>query len=277
MRRRSTAIDTHDFGELRGVALRTRVVRLALAVATLAALAAAVVEARSLGAERRTIVPSGSTAVVVIDLSLSIAEGHYQDVRRALRSVVAANAPVGLVVFSDVPYELLPPGTPARELRPILGVLAPPRRGSTLTPWTQTFRAGTRISQALELARTMLERERVARGSIVLVSDLQTAPDDLAALTRTIEALRARSVDVRLVPIGALSDGRLLFGRLLGPEAFVEPGQLGGETIQPVRSEHFTTLPLALVALALGVFLAVAAHERLGVRLALGSRGRRTA
>lgn len=272
MRRRRLAVDTHDAAELRRVGRRTRAVRLALAAAAVAALAAAVVEARSLESERRTIVPSGSTAVVVIDLSLSIAESNYDDVSRALRSVVAANAPIGLVVFSDVPYELLSPGTPAKELEPILQVLVPPRQGSTPTPWTQTFRAGTRISEALELAGTMLERERVANGSIVLVSDLQTAPDDIASLTRTVEALRADSVDVRLVPIGALSDGRLLFGRLLGPEAFVEPGRLGGETIEPARNDYFTTLPLLLLALGLGLFAALAAHERLGTRLALRGR-----
>jgi hypothetical protein len=273
LRPRRPAIDSHDAAALRRVALRTRIVRVGLAAVALAALAAAVVEARGLGDERRTIVPTGSTAVVVIDLSLSIAEGNYTDVRRALRSVVAADSPVGLVVFSDVPYELLPPGTPARELRPVLRVLAPGRRGPTTTPWTQTFRAGTVISEALELATAMLERERVKRGSIVLVSDLQTAPDDVARLTRTIETLRARSVVVRVVPIGALSDGRLLFGRLLGQQAFVEPERLGGATVQPVRREYFAELPLTLLVLALIALVAAAAHERYGARLALGGSG----
>ena len=62
----------------------------------------------------------------------------------------------------------------------------------------------------------MLRRAHVEKGSILLVSDLQTAPDDVAELTRTIEDLKSDDVSVHVVPIGALSDGRLLFGRLLG-------------------------------------------------------------
>ncbi len=115
-RRRKVAIDTHDVGELRGVVRRTRLIRLVLAAAAVAALLATVASARSLDVQRHTIVPSGSTGVIVVDVSLSIANS-YGDVRRTLQNVVGGDAPVGLVVFSDVPYELFPPGTPASELR----------------------------------------------------------------------------------------------------------------------------------------------------------------
>jgi len=135
-RRRSSAIDTHDVSELRGVVRRTRLVRLVLAAAAVAALLATVASARSLDAQRHTIVPSGSTGVIVVDVSLSIANS-YGDVRRTLQNVVGGDAPVGLVVFSDVPYELFPPGTPASELEPVLRVLTPPERGEQPTPWTQ--------------------------------------------------------------------------------------------------------------------------------------------
>ena len=118
-RRRKVAIDTHDVGELRGVVRRTRLVRLVLAAAAVAALLATVASARSLDVQRHTIVPSGSTGVIVVDVSLSIANS-YGDVRRTLQNVVGGDAPVGLVVFSDVPYELFPPGTPASELKPVL-------------------------------------------------------------------------------------------------------------------------------------------------------------
>lgn len=269
MTRRRTAIDSHDVGALRGVGRRTLLLRLVLAAAAVAALAATIAEARRLETEKRTIVPTGSTAVLVVDLSLSIAEGQYVDVRRALRTILAADAPVGLVVFSDVPYELLPPGTPARELRPVLRALEPARRGPAANPWTQTFRAGTRISEALDLAATMLERERVARGSILLLSDLQTAPDDIAALATTIRGLRDRAVIVRVLPVGALSDGRLLFGRLLGADAFIEPSELRATAAGPTRSEQIATLPTALLVFAGLMFVALAAHERVGARLAL--------
>ena len=85
--------------------------------------------------------------------------------RTAFKRLIADNASIGLVVFSDVPYELLPPGTPASELRPMLRLLVPPRLGPPVNPWSITFRAGTKVSAALQLARDMLrrgwDRERV--------------------------------------------------------------------------------------------------------------------
>ncbi len=112
-RRRRPAIDTHDVAALRGVSRRTRLVRLVLAAAAVAALAATVVSVRSFDVHRRTIVPAGSSGVIIVDVSLSIANS-YGDVRRSLRNVMSGDSPVGLVVFSDVAYELLPPGN-ARE------------------------------------------------------------------------------------------------------------------------------------------------------------------
>ena len=264
-RRRKVAIDTHDVGELRGVVRRTRLVRLVLAAAAVAALLATVASARSLDVQRHTIVPSGSTGVIVVDVSLSIANS-YGDVRRTLQNVVGGDAPVGLVVFSDVPYELFPPGTPASELRPVLRVLTPPERGEQPTPWTQSFRGGTRISEALELAGRMLRRAHVEKGSILLVSDLQTAPDDVADLTRTIEELKSRDVSVRVVPIGALSDGRLLFSRLLGRDAFSEPTRSLDNEARPLRSADSAGRPIGLLTLAALFFLALAAHERYASR-----------
>jgi hypothetical protein len=266
-RRRSVAVDSHDVGALRGVVRRTRLIRLVLAAATVAALAATVASARALDIEKRTIVPTGSTAVIVLDVSLSIAD-DYGSLQRALENVIEGDGPVGLVVFSDVAYELLPPGTPAAELRPILRVLEPPRRGQATTPWTESFRGGTKISESLALAADMLERDRVENGSIILVSDLQTSPDDVEALTRTIEDLRSRSVTVRVVPIGALSDGRVLFGRLLGEEGFAAPAEFEGETI-PLRTADSAGHPVGLLVLTALFFLALAAHERLAGRLAL--------
>ena len=78
-----------------------------------------------------------------------------------LQTLIDADAPVGLVVFSDVAYELLPPGTPPQELRPIIRMLTPNAEGKVVNPWSDTFRAGTRISTALELAQDMLVADRV--------------------------------------------------------------------------------------------------------------------
>ena len=89
-------------------------------------------------------------------------------VRRTLQTLVDADAPVGLVIFSDVPYELLPPGAPAKELKPIIRLLTP-TGGKVVSPWSETFRSGTRISTALQLARDMLVGDKVKDGSILLV------------------------------------------------------------------------------------------------------------
>jgi hypothetical protein len=267
-RRRRAAIDTHDVAALRGVAWRTRLVRLVLAAGAVAALLATVASTRSLDVQRRTIVPSGSSSVIVLDVSLSIANS-YGDVRRSLRNVVDGDAPIGFVVFSDIPYELLPPGTPASELEPILRVLTPPERGDPPTPWTDSFRSGTRISEALELAGRMLRRQHIENGSIVLISDLQTAPDDVTELTRTIDTLKSSGVAVRVVPIAALSDGRLLFARLLGEDAFSEPTRGLDNKPRPLRSADSAGLPVGLVALAALFLLALAAHERYASQLAL--------
>ena len=169
---------------------------------------AAAATARDPQTSEQALVPPDRIGVVVLDLSLSIADDDYVRIRRTLRRLIAEDATIGLAVFSDVPYELLPPGTPASELTPVLRLLVAPRLGPVRNPWTQTFRAGTRISVALELAKSMLERDEVAKGSILLVSDLETAPDDVPALTRTIAGLQRADIALRVVPLAPSSDAR---------------------------------------------------------------------
>ncbi len=140
--------------------------------------------------------------------------------RLALRRLIAENASIGLVVFSDIPYELLPPGTPASELRPMLRLLVPPRLGPPVNPWSVTFRAGTKVSAALQLARDMLERDGVESGSILLVSDLETAPDDVPSLSRVVASIRRSPIQLRAFALAPSSDARLIFGGLLHEGAF---------------------------------------------------------
>jgi VWA domain-containing protein len=264
--RRRTFVDTHDAAALRAASIRTRVIRLALAAAAVALLAAAAASARSLQVQPKGLLPTGTTGVVIVDLSLSIGDQNLQDVRRALRRVVDANEPIGFVVFSDVPYELLPPGTPAHELRPILRLLAP-ETGKLAYPWQQAYRAGTRISEALELARDMLRRDRISPGSILLLSDLDTAPDDYDRLARTLQSLK-REVRVRVVPLSPTSDGRRLFGGSLGESAFIEPSDLRATPPDAETGIRGGT-PVALLILGGLFFAALAAHEQFGARLAL--------
>jgi len=265
--KRGRGVHSHDVGALRAATRRARLLRGALVVAALVLLGAAAASARELETQERGLLPDGTTGVVVVDLSLSIADEDYNAVRRSLRRLIAEDSRIGLVVFSDVAYELLPPGTPASELRPMLRLLVPPKLGPPINPWSSTFRAGTRISAALELAGDMLERDGVENGSILLVSDLETAPDDVPQLTQTVEGLRRSSVDLRVYPLAPSSDGRLIFEGLLEEGAFAAP--LDAEEESPVRSGARSRVPVALLVFGGLLFAALALHERFGGRLAL--------
>ena len=273
LRRSRPAISSYDVRVLRRARLRALALRVLLAGGAIALLGAAAATARGLDVRERSFLPPGSTGVVVLDLSLSIAETNYKDVRRAVRQLVKTDAPVGLVIFSDVSYELLPPGTPASELEPLLRLLQPPESGPPINPWWDAFRAGTRISSALRLAHDMLERDKVENGFVVLVSDLETAPEDVQSMSRTVQELGEAGIDVRVVPIAPSSDGLRLFGGLLGPKAFASlPGSTGEE--RQFQSAVGSGLPTGLLVLGAVLFLVLALHEGLAGRLALPREGR---
>jgi hypothetical protein len=260
-------VDTHDANAFPVAAWRTRILRLAFAGAAVALVVAAVASARGLDTRSPGLIAKGTTGVVVVDLSLSIANEDYHAVRRAFRRLVAENSSIGLVVFSDVAYELLPPGTPASALEQMLRLLVPPRLGPPINPWTGGFRAGTRVSAALELARGMLERDRVRAGSILLVSDLETAPDDVPPLTRTVESLRQSSIDLRVVALAPSSDARRIFQGLLQEGAFeAAPG--GVEEVGEGSAQE-AALPLTLLILGVLFFIALAMHELFVGRVAI--------
>lgn len=276
---RSLAVDSHDTHALRHVSLRTRLLRAVLLVAALVVLALAIQTARGLEPAKAEFLPDRS-GVLVIDLSLSISRKDYADIRRVVRRLIEDDGSMGLVLFSDLAYELSPPGTPVSELRPLMRFLAPRREsrdGSErpVSPWSESFSAGTRISSALELARDMLARDKVENGSILLVSDLVTAPEDVPELARTLHALRRQSLTIRVVPLSPLRAGRSVFETLLGKEALIEPAQL--EIPQRVTVKTEASLPVGFLILG-GILLAVlAANERFAGRLGLPHASREPA
>jgi len=272
---RVSGVDTHDVGAFPTAAWRALILRIAFALAAVLLVAAAAWSTRDLETQERGLLPSGTTGVVVIDLSLSITDNDYDTLRGVFHRLIEEDASIGLVVFSDVAYELLPPGTPASQLRPVLRLLVPPRLGQPVNPWTQTFRAGTQISSALHLARRMLERDGVRDGSVLLVSDLETAPDDVPALTRAIESLKRSDIALRAVGLGPSSDARRVFAGTLIEGAFDAPARAPGETV--TESDARAALPVALLILGALSFVALAAHERFAGRLALSTHRERHA
>lgn len=268
-RRRANGVDTHDVSAFRSVINRTGIVRGILAGGALVLVLAAAASARDPQTSDTALVPPDRVGVVVVDLSLSIADDQYVTIRQTLRRLVTEEASIGLVVFSDVPYELLPPGTPAAELRPLLRLLNAPRLGPVQNPWTQTFTAGTRVSVALELAKSMLERDEVDAGSILLVSDLETAPDDVPSLARTIAGIDRAGIRLRIVPLAASSDALSLFEGLLEEDAIAGFAQQSPDAAEQDGRPARVEIPTSLLVLGALALFFLAAHERLAGRLAL--------
>jgi hypothetical protein len=267
-------IPSTDTGALRRAARRTGIVRWLLVATACGLLLAALVSARSLDTERGELLPGGTSGVVVLDVSLSITDREFRNVRTVLERLVRSDGAAGLVVFSDIAYELLPPRTPLRELRPLVRFFVPTGGHLPPNPWADMFQAGTRISAALELAESMLRRDGVTNGSILLVSDLSTAPSDLSDLGKQLDHLSRSPIAVRVVPLAPSSDGVLLVERTLGPDAFTGPLSPTSDEEARLDAPSRGDSPTALLVLGTLVFLALAAHERFAGRLALPAPSR---
>jgi hypothetical protein len=262
------SVPNGDLRELRRSARRTRAVRLVVAFAVAGLLVAAVAAATT----ERThsdIVPVGTTSVLAVDLSKSVVDQDLLTVGATLRRYVESGTPTGLVVFSDVAYEVLPPGSSPRGLEPLLRFFLAQRGAVPPNPWQATFRAGTKISDALKLAREMLARHESAHGSIVLLSDLETAPSDFAVLTQTLADLRHDNVALRVIPLRPTERGRELFGSVLGERAILPVPSATG-SVEPTlgRTVH-GAFPLALLLFGGLLLLGLAANELWCARLAL--------
>jgi hypothetical protein len=276
--RNRRAIPSPDAGALRRARVRTGIVRTVLVALTCGLLGAAFLTARSLEPRNSELTPGGRSGVVVIDLSLSIVGRDYARVRGILERLIRADNRMGLVVFSDAAYELLPPRTPAKELRPLLRFFTVRSGQLPPNPWTPGFQAGTRISTALALAQEMLVRDRVSPASIILISDLESAPDDYTALGRTMSRIERSSTTMRIVPLSPSTGARRLFEGLLGPGAFVDPVEPNAGPTQPLDVTLSGESPLWLLLAGGLCLVALAAHERFAGRLLLppGAGWRRT-
>src|SRR5262245_16633363 len=192
------AIPASEPGRLHGHARSNRVLRLAAALLVLAAAVGTFLVARSQDVRNAPLLPSGTTGMLVLDLSSSVYEGALD---QTVAKLAQTDERTGLVVFSDSAYELLPPGSPSAELYPLLRYFRP-RPDATLppNPWEE-FRGGTRISEGLRTARVALLREGVDHGSILLVSDLEILPDEIARVGEVLAQIRRDGTSIRIVPL----------------------------------------------------------------------------
>jgi len=263
-----------DLQPLRGAARRTRTVRLAALAALVALALAAAAAARGEEGRDAGILPSGSSGIVVLDLSASISSDTYARIEATLERLVHSGGRYGLVLFSDVAYEALPPGTPAAELasfRRFFRVARRERPGLLPTlpesPWGESFSGGTKISTGLALALRRIRTDRLARPAIVLVSDLDNDTGDLESMTSVALELRSARVAVRVIGLNPSPEDEELVERLL-PRGRADLSRAALPEERTADTGGAVSPWVAVAALAVALILAL--NELAGARLAWG-------
>jgi hypothetical protein len=269
--RRERAVPLADLPGLRLAVQRTSLVRVFLAAALVGTFALLFVTAHSAGAGRAAVFPEGvHTGVVALDMSASISGPTYSRVATTLRGIANANQSVGLVMFSDTAYELLPPNSPPGALVQFIPYFVPVRYfGSTpvfsQTPW-DTFMGGTRIATGLEMARVALQRAGLRHGAILLVSDLDDSNSDQGLLDQEALTLRRQHIPVRIVPLFAAARDLNLFKALFGESSIVDPSVFT-YTAKRQAASVAAAQPWTLLLLAGALILLLAGNERWNGRL----------
>jgi hypothetical protein len=301
--RHTQAIPVADALDLDGTVRRTALIRFALAGVLLAALVLAVLFGRDPDKRARTLFPGSESGVLVLDMSASVGAPGRNFVR-PIEYLSRTGQDFGLVLFSDVAYEAVPPGTSSSELAAYLRIFKPPiqpcefppgvpcppgtkrmtpaelrqarSRGREQNPWSETFRGGTRISTGLGLAREVLAREKLTHRGVLLVSDLDDSLFDVPALTRELITYKAQGIPLHVVSLRAFNDDRLYFRRLVGRQAFVRRANLSPRTAarKPVRTAE--AFPADLAAVGLVALLLLALNEHYCGRLTWRRTGERS-
>jgi hypothetical protein len=289
LRRRGGGLPTSAADELRPEQRRTRWLRLGLAAAALALLLGAFGLSRELHALPTSYFATGSGGIVVLDLSTSVDAQKSQRVQRVLQSMAETEGRVGLIVFSDSAYEMLPPDTRSEELRPLLrffdqgpvglpqrfgvrrgGGAAPPQRPREESPWSLTFRGGTRISTGLAEARSVIAREGDPDLSVLLLSDLDDSGFDTSALTEELVAYERDGIRLRVVPLFPAPEDRRFFTQIAGKNVLVDRPELLHNTTVRERLTLVGSSPVALVCVGAALLGLLALNERWCARLAWG-------
>ncbi len=266
-----TGVPLTDAPHLRRTARRTTILRAALAVGLLALLGT--VAALGGHARGRTLhlLPAGSTAIVVLDLSASVSQDTYTRIGATLSDLVSSNGRYGVVIFSGSAYEALPPNTPAAELKPFIRYFTLPVQQTPgfiptfpTNPWARTFSAGTRISSGLDLARRLALDGSIRRPGVILISDLSDDPADLRRTGLTILAYRGDRLPLRVVGLNPAPADEEFFQKLIGGNNTITDARLPQEASAVSGRGGY---PWTLVALALAFALALAVNERLLARV----------
>ena len=251
---------------------RTLLLRVALGALLVGLVVAAVTTGKSKAAADRGLVPGGTGGMLVLDVSRSIKPDANKTITNALQQLIDSHTKIGLVAFSDIAYEMLPPGSPASELQPLVryfDAVKQPKPGAdpSPNPWSTNFSGGTQISSGLAVAHAALERAGQPKGPILLVSDLDTAPDDVPRVALASNQFRAQGVPFRIVAVSPRADNLSLFKNLAGPGAFTNPVQRTSGRIGATEGANGGHTPWSLIVIALCVLAALAANEHWNGRL----------
>lgn len=269
-------------GGLERVLRRTRLLRLGLAIGALVLAGAALGFAFRLDDRAGRLVPPGTSGVIVLDVSSSITSDVYRQIERELANAIATRDRYGLVVFSDVAYEALPPGTRSSELGPFRRYFTPLRQEAPpgyppisvgnlpfpTNPWTLGLSGGTRISTGLALALDVLRRDRIRKGSVVLLSDLGDDSSDLPALAGVLVDYERARVPLRVVALTpSFSDKQIFQGLLQRGSGTLTEAPPPGRRIGPSSTETRAAVPRTLFVASLALLGVLALSELMLGRL----------
>jgi hypothetical protein len=265
-----STIELADFRSFTRNAARTRWLRLALALlAILLAVVAALAAPRG-AAPSTALLPAGSSAVAVVDVSASISWETYARIAATLDRLRRGGGRAGLVLFSDTAYQALPPGTPVAELAGFerFFIVAKPSQPGLQpqppqSPWTDTFSAGTRISSGLALALERIREQKLKHPVVLLVSDLDDDQGDLESLTAVALAYRKLGIPIRVVGLNPSPEDVRLVERLLPSGSDLVQATLPGER----RAGAHIGVPNGVVTAAILLAFVLAAVLALTERL----------
>jgi hypothetical protein len=265
---RGAAIPIATTAPLRPAARRTLFAQILVALVLIGFVVAASQTDRGNAAAARGLLSGAAGGMLVLDVSRSIKAEGNRTIAGVLQQLIAAHARIGLVAFSDIAYELLPPGSPSSELRSLLPYFSPgqtlPKPGSDSippNPWSAEFSGGTQISSGLAVAHAALVRAGQPKGQILLVSDLDTAPDDVPRVALTFNQFRNQGVPFRIVAVTPRADNLALFQNLAGKQAFTNPVARTGSALGATEGSQRSHTPWTLIAFALLVLTALAVNE----------------